>query len=60
MTARLINRAFGLIRMITIARWLGPDEMGVYAVEGLAVATLKQLSESGLRPLGNARDCHCC
>ena len=34
MTARLISRVFQLIRMITIARWLGPEEMGVYEGAG--------------------------
>jgi PST family polysaccharide transporter/lipopolysaccharide exporter len=35
--------------MLTIARWLGPDEMGVYAVATLALAALEQFSETGLR-----------
>jgi lipopolysaccharide exporter len=50
MLSRLINRAFQLIRMITIARWLGPDEMGVYAVAALVLSTIEQFSETGLRP----------
>ena len=48
--ARLLTRGFDLARMLTIARWLGPDEMGVYAVAALALAALDQLSETGLRP----------
>lgn len=48
--ARLLIRGFDLARMLTIARWLGPDEMGVYAVAALALAALDQLSETGLRP----------
>ncbi len=35
--------------MITIARWLGPEEMGIYAVAALAMATLETFSETGLR-----------
>ena len=47
--ARLLTRGFDLARMLTIARWLGPDEMGVYAVASLALTALDQLSETGLR-----------
>jgi O-antigen/teichoic acid export membrane protein len=35
--------------MLTIARWLGPQEMGVYAVATLALTALEQFSETGLR-----------
>jgi O-antigen/teichoic acid export membrane protein len=35
--------------MLTIARWLGPQEMGVYAVASLALTALEQFSETGLR-----------
>jgi O-antigen/teichoic acid export membrane protein len=47
--ARLLTRGFDLARMLTIARWLGPDEMGVYAVATLALTAFDQLSETGLR-----------
>ncbi len=47
--ARLLTRGFDLARMLTIARWLGPDEMGVYAVATLALTALDQFSETGLR-----------
>jgi O-antigen/teichoic acid export membrane protein len=47
--ARLLSRGFDLARMLTIARWLGPDEMGVYAVAALALTALDQFSETGLR-----------
>ncbi len=47
--ARLLTRGFDLARMLTIARWLGPDEMGVYAVTTLALTAFDQLSETGLR-----------
>jgi O-antigen/teichoic acid export membrane protein len=48
--ARLLTRGFDLARMLTIARWLGPDEMGVYAVATLALTALDQLSDFGLWP----------
>jgi PST family polysaccharide transporter/lipopolysaccharide exporter len=47
--AQLVNRLFGFVRTITIARWLGPDEMGVYAVAALVISGLDQLTEIGLR-----------
>ena len=47
--ARILVRAGDLIRMLSIARWLGVDEMGVYAVASLALMTLDQFSETGLR-----------
>lgn len=47
--SRLASRTFDLIRMLTIARWLGPQEMGVYAVATLALSALEQLSDPGLR-----------
>jgi lipopolysaccharide exporter len=47
--ARFLSRGFDLARMLTIARWLGPDEMGVYAVATLALTALDQFSETGLR-----------
>ena len=47
--ARLLTRGFDLARMLTIARWLGPDEMGIYAVATLALTALDQFSEAGLR-----------
>lgn len=50
LAANLINRLFQVIRTITIARWLGPEEMGVYAVAVLVLATLEVFSETGLRP----------
>ncbi|MCE5272959.1 oligosaccharide flippase family protein [bacterium] len=47
--ARLCQRAFDIIRILTIARWLGPKEMGVFAIATLAITTLEQISETGLR-----------
>lgn len=47
--ARVLNRGFDLLRLLTIARWLGPTEMGVYAVVTLVLAALDQFSETGLR-----------
>lgn len=49
MAARVVTRAFQLIQMLTIARWLGPQEMGVYAVAALLLTTLEFFSETGLR-----------
>jgi PST family polysaccharide transporter/lipopolysaccharide exporter len=49
MAARIANRALQLIQMMTIARWLGPQEMGVYAVAALLLTTLEFFSETGLR-----------
>ena len=48
--ARLLSRGVDLVRMLTIARWLGPSEMGVYAVAALMLTALEQFSETGLRP----------
>ena len=48
--ARLVDRVLQLIRMLTIARWLGPQEMGVYSVVLLVIGTLECFSETGLRP----------
>lgn len=47
--ARVASRGFDLLRMLTIARWLGPTEMGAYAVATLVLAALDQFSETGLR-----------
>jgi len=47
--ARFLSRIFDLLRMLTIARWLGPAEMGVYAVATLVLTVLDQFSETGLR-----------
>lgn len=47
--SRLTSRAIDLVRMLTIARWLGPQEMGVYAVVTLALTAIEQFSETGLR-----------
>lgn len=48
--SRIITRAFSLISILTVARWLGPEEMGVFGVATLVLAALDQLSETGLRP----------
>lgn len=48
-TARLLNRGLDIIRVVTIAKWLGPEEMGVYAVAWLVLTALDQFSETGLR-----------
>lgn len=49
MSSKLLSRTFDLIRLLTIARWLGPIEMGVYAVASLVLTALDQLSETGLK-----------
>ncbi len=47
-SARLLTRLFDLVRMLTVARWLGPDEMGVYAVGSLVVSALDECTQTGL------------
>lgn len=47
--SRIVARTFSLVTTLTVARWLGPDEMGVFGVTMLVLAALEQLSESGLR-----------
>jgi len=46
--ARLTIRTIDLVRMLTIARWLGPAEMGIYAVAAVVLNALDQFSETGL------------
>lgn len=48
-SARLLYRGLDIIRTLTIARWLGPEEMGVYAVASLAISALEYLSQTGFR-----------
>lgn len=48
-SARLLYRSLDIVRILTIARWLGPDEMGVYAVATLIISALEQVSQTGLR-----------
>lgn len=47
--SRAITRAFSLVSILTVARWLGPEEMGVFGVASLMLATIDQLTETGLR-----------
>ncbi|HQJ10167.1 MAG TPA: oligosaccharide flippase family protein, partial [Deltaproteobacteria bacterium] len=47
-SARLLYRSLDVVRILTIARWLGPDEMGVYAVATLIITALEQISQTGL------------
>ncbi len=46
--ARLVYRSLNFARSITIARWLGPGEMGVYAVVALALSGLDRISDTGM------------
>jgi O-antigen/teichoic acid export membrane protein len=48
--SRVITRLFSLVAILTVARWLGPEEMGVFGVATLMLTALEQLSETGLRP----------
>lgn len=45
--SRLLNRLFSLIRIFTIARWIGPESMGIFSVASLILATIEQVSASG-------------
>lgn len=47
--SRITSRGFDFIRILTIARWLGPQEMGLYAIVSLSLAAIEQFSETGLR-----------
>lgn len=47
--ARVSSRSIDILRLLTIARWLGPKEIGAYAVTALVIGALDQLSETGLR-----------
>lgn len=48
--ARVATRLLNLAFLFTVARWLGPSELGVFAVVTLVLTALEQLSETGLRP----------
>ena len=45
--ARLATRALGVISALTVPRWLGPEEMGVFAVAMLALGVIDAFTESG-------------
>ena len=45
---RLASRLLVVVRMITVARWLGPEEMGVFGVALLAMTSLDAVTETGL------------
>ena len=45
--AKLATRALGVISALTVPRWLGPEEMGLFAVAMLAIAALHAFTESG-------------
>lgn len=47
--ARIVGRLLSVVAMLTVARWLGPGEMGVFAVAIVIVAAVEQLSETGFR-----------
>jgi PST family polysaccharide transporter/lipopolysaccharide exporter len=46
--ARLVTRALGVLSALTIPRWLGPAETGVFAVAMLAIGAIEAFTESGL------------
>ena len=46
---RFLYRSIDVIKMIVIARLIGPKEMGLYAVAAVMIGALEQLSETGLR-----------
>jgi O-antigen/teichoic acid export membrane protein len=46
--ARLLTRALGVISALTIPRWLGPAETGIFAVAMLAIGVISAFTESGL------------
>lgn len=45
--ARLVSRALGVVSALTVPRWLGPEEMGIFAVAMLAIGILNAFTESG-------------
>lgn len=47
--ARIAGRILTLVSLLTVARWLGPTEVGVFAIATLAITALEQLSETGFR-----------
>lgn len=46
---RIINRLFGLVRTIILARVLAPHDFGLMAIALLAMATLETFSETGFQ-----------
>ncbi len=46
--ARLMTRALGVLSALTIPRWLGPAETGIFAVAMLAIGAINAFTESGL------------
>lgn len=46
--ARLMTRTLGILSALTIPRWLGPAEMGVFAVAMLALGAIDAFTQSGL------------
>jgi len=44
---RIVNRIFGLIRIIILARLLAPNDFGLFGIAMLALATLQGFSRTG-------------
>jgi len=44
---QLFTRAMGIVSALTVPRWLGPEEMGIFAVAILAITAINAFTESG-------------
>lgn len=44
---KIVNRGFGLIRTILLARLLSPNDFGLFGIAVLAISALKRFSETG-------------
>ena len=44
---QLCTRAMGIVSALTVPRWLGPEEMGIFAVAMLAITAINAFTESG-------------
>ncbi|NCC05486.1 MAG: hypothetical protein EOM37_15945 [Proteobacteria bacterium] len=47
-SAQVLIRALGIVSALTVPRWLGPEEMGIFAVSMLVIAAIDAFTESGL------------
>lgn len=45
--ARIATQALGAVSALTVPRWLGPEEMGVFAVAMLALGAIEAFTQSG-------------
>jgi O-antigen/teichoic acid export membrane protein len=57
---RLAERVLGLVRLVVLARLLAPDDLGLFGIAMLAMATIETLSQTGfneaiIRRGGDAR-----